>query len=71
MKLSGHTSYYINVGQTIGVIGALVLGWKALKIEEAKAGIEHRTVREVISDDISKMQDWYYKNIAYKQYTHR
>ena len=70
MKLSGHTSYYINVGQTIGIVGALILCWRALKLEEAKAGIEHRSVREVISDDIRKAQDWYYKNVAYKQYRH-
>lgn len=68
---SGHTSYYVNVGQTIGIVGGLILGFKALRVEEAKAGIQHRPIKEVINDDILRVKNWYYNNFAYKQYTHR
>ena len=68
---TNHTSYYVNVGQVLGIVGGLVLGWKALRIEEAKAGIEHRSVQEVIVDDIRRVRNWYSDNFgATKQYPH-
>ena len=69
--ITGHTSYYVNVAQTIGIVGGVVLGFKALRIEEAKAGIEHRPIKEVVQDDILRVKNWYYDNFTYKQYPHR
>lgn len=70
MAFGRNTSYYVNVGQTIGIIGGLILGFKALRVEEAKAGIERRPIKEVIHDDILRVRNWYYDNFAYKQYPH-
>lgn len=68
---TGHTSYYVNVAQTLGIVGGLMLGWKALRVEEAKAGIQHRTVKEVIVDDVRRVKAWYSDNFgATKQYRH-
>lgn len=68
---TGHTSYYVNVAQTLGIVGGLVLGWKALRVEEAKAGIQHRTVKEVIVDDVRRVQRWYSDNFGTtKMYRH-
>lgn len=68
---SGHTSYYVNVGQTIGIVGGLVLGFKALRVEEAKAGIQHRPVKDIIADDIRRVRNWYSDNFGNtKQYRH-
>ncbi len=68
---SGHTSYYINVGQTIGIIGGLVLGFKALRVEEAKAGIQRRPLKDVLVDDVRRVQRWWSDNFGpTKMYTH-
>lgn len=61
---SGHTSYYVNVGQTIGVIGGLILGFKALRVEEAKAGIQRRPLKDVIVDDVRRVKQWYSDNFG-------
>jgi len=63
--------WYVNVGQTLGIAGGLLLGWKALRVEEAKAGVEHRSVKEVLLDDVERVKQWYYDNFKYRQYTHR
>ncbi len=69
---SGHTSYYVNVGQTIGIVGGLILGFKALRVEEAKAGIEHRPLKDVIVDDVRRVKSWYSDNFgATRMYQHR
>lgn len=61
---SGHTSYYVNVAQTLGIVGGLILGFKALRVEEAKAGIQHRTVKEVIVDDVRRVKTWWSDNFG-------
>ena len=53
-----HFSYYINVGQTIGVIGAIFLGYKAIKLEEKKADIYDEPLSEVIANDIERLHSW-------------
>lgn len=63
-----HFSYYINVGQTIGIIGGLYTIIRAIKLEEQKAGIEHRTFVEVVCDDILKIKDWYEDNFKHVTY---
>lgn len=63
-------SWYINVAQTLGIIGGLTLGFRALRLEEKKAGIERRSVKEVIQDDVMRIRNWYYDNFKYRQYTH-
>lgn len=65
-----HVSWYVNVGQVLGIVGGLTLGFKALRVEEAKAGIQRRSVKEVIQDDIERIKNWYYDNFKYRQYTH-
>lgn len=65
---TGHVSYYINVGQTLGVIGLFALGWKALKIEEAKAGLQNRSVIDILHDDAIRLQDWYNRNVSHQTY---
>ncbi len=63
--------YYINVAQTIGIVGGLVLGFKALRVEETKAGIEHRPVKEVIIDDVCRVKKWWSDNFGpTKMYRH-
>lgn len=63
-------SWYVNVGQTLGIIGGLTLGFRALRLEEKKAGIEHRSVKEIIQEDVMRIKNWYYDNFQYRQYTH-
>lgn len=71
MRRTGHVSWYVNVGQTIGLIGGLILGFKALKVEEAKAGIESRPIKEVILDDVQRVRRWYSDNFGpTRQYRH-
>lgn len=66
-----HTSYYINVAQTLGIVGGLMLGFKAIRLEEAKAGIEHRQVKEVIVDDVRRVKQWWSDNFGpTKMYRH-
>ena len=68
---SGHTSYYVNVAQTIGIVGGLILGFKALRVEEAKAGIEHRPLKDVVVDDVRRVKNWYSDNFGNtRQYRH-
>lgn len=63
-KFSGHTSYYVNIGQTIGIVGGLILGFKALRVEEAKAGIQRRPLKDVIVDDVRRVKQWYSDNFG-------
>ncbi len=70
MAFGKHTSFYINVGQTIGIVGGLILGFKAIRLEEAKAGIQRRPIKEVIADDVNRVRQWYYDNFKYRQYPH-
>ncbi len=68
---TGRVSYYVNVGQTLGIIGGLILGAKAIKLEEAKAGIQHRSIKEVIVDDVRRVRTWYADNFgSTRQYPH-
>lgn len=53
-----HFSYYVNVGQIVAILGGLALGNRVIRLEEAKAGIEHRSIMEVIHDDVKKVGDW-------------
>lgn len=71
MTRTNHTSYYINVGQVLGIAGGLFLGWKALRLEEQKAGIQHRPIKDVITDDVRRVKNWYSDNFGNtKQYRH-
>jgi len=63
-------SYYVNVAQTIVVTGGLILGFKALRLEEKKAGIQNRPINEVISEDVRRVRNWVEDKFLYKQYTH-
>lgn len=64
-------SWYINVAQTLGIAGGLVLGFKALRLEEAKAGIQHKTIKEVLQEDALRVRNWYSNNFgATKMYKH-
>lgn len=65
--MSSHRSYYINVGQIIGILGAGYLGWKALRLEEQKAGIQRRKISEVISDDARKVRNWWTDTFVYRK----
>ena len=56
---TNHHSYYINVGQTIGIIGGLLLGKYALDIEAQKAGIEKRPLSEVLAEDVGRVKGWF------------
>ena len=69
--LTGHTSYYVNVGQTIGIVGGLILGFRALRVEEAKAGIEKRPIKEILIEDALRVKRWYSENFgATRMYQH-
>lgn len=68
---TNHVSYYINVGQTLGILGGLTLGFRALRLEEQKAGIQNRPLLEVIKTDIGRIKVWYSDTFGTtKQYTH-
>ena len=64
--MSNHRSYYINVGQILGLGVTGYLGWRALRLEEAKAGIQHRPVMEVIKDDARKFRNWWTDTFVYR-----
>ena len=64
-----NTHHYVNVGQTIAIVGGLILGGRYLKLAETKAGIERRTIKEVVIDDIDKVRDAW-RNFRYRQYRH-
>lgn len=64
--MSNHRSYYINVGQILGIGAAGYLGWRALRLEEQKAGIQHRKISDVISDDIQKVRNWWTDTFVYR-----
>lgn len=71
MAKSNHISWYVNLGQTVGIVGGLVLGFKALRLEEQKAGIQRRPVKEIIADDIRRVKNWCSDNFGpTKQYRH-
>lgn len=53
-----HRSYYINVGQVLGVIGTVYLGTRALKLEEEKARIERRPITEIVKEDYERVKNW-------------
>ena len=56
--MSNHRSYYINVGQIFTVAVGGILAWRALKLEEEKAWIQHRSVMEVMKDDWDRLKNW-------------
>lgn len=55
---TNHVSWYVNVGQVLGIGGGLLLGFKALDIEAKKAGIEHRPLKEVLYEDVIRVKHW-------------
>lgn len=67
----GSKNYYINVGQVLGITVAGILGWKAIRLEEAKAGIQHKSVKEVLQEDVMRVHGWWNENIRYKMYQHK
>ena len=67
-----HCSYYINVGQVIGVVGGCYLFLRALKLEEFKAGMQRQPLREVFAQDVARARNWWSDTFGpTKQYTHR
>ena len=71
MKIGNHVSLYINVGQTIGIVGGLILGFRAIRLEEAKAGIAKRPFVEVLKEDFRRVRNFYEDNFGYyRQYPH-
>lgn len=63
--------FYVNVAQTIGVVGGLVLGFKAIRLEEEKAGISHKPIKEVVEEDVRRVRNWYINNFGYgRMYRH-
>ena len=53
---SGHVSYYVNVGQVVGIVGAIVIAWRALdKLEDmdGKIEIDGKTV-ERVADEVGR-----------------
>lgn len=53
-----HVSYYVNLSTFVGVVGSIYLGVRALALEEAKAGIEHRPFLDIVKEDCTKVKDW-------------
>lgn len=68
--MSNHRQYYINVGQVLGIVGGLIVANRALRLEETKAGIEHRPIKEIIANDVLKVRKWFEDTFLYRQYTH-
>ena len=68
-KLMAKPQVYINVSQTLGIGTLLYLGARYLKLAEHRAGMERRSIRQVISDDISRLREKY-DNFRYRQYRH-
>ena len=65
MTRTRHFSHYINWGQvlTVGVGGYLAA--RALKLEEFKAGMEHKPLTQVIAEDAAKVKDWWHTNVRF------
>lgn len=53
-----HFSYYVNLSTLAGVLGSVYVATRALALEEAKAGIEHRPLTEIMKEDFTKVKDW-------------
>ena len=69
--MTRHCSYYVNVGQVVGVVGALALGFRAIALEERKAGIQRRPVKEVFYEDVARVRNWWTDNFGHtRQYRH-
>ena len=60
---TGHVSYYVNVGQVLGIVGAIALGWHAIsKLENLDGKIEvDGTTVERIADKVERAL--FYKSI--------
>ncbi len=70
MPKSRHISYYVNVGQVSAVVGAVLFGLKALDLEAQKAGVEQRSLAEIIQQDIVRARKWFGDKFLYRQYRH-
>lgn len=53
-----HISYYVNLSTLAGVIGSVYVATRAIALEEAKAGIEHRPLWDIVKEDCTKVKDW-------------
>lgn len=65
-----HFSYYVNLSHLAAIAAGTYLGIRWLRVEEAKAGIQQRSMLEVITDDIGAARRWWNNNVAYRQYRH-
>lgn len=54
-----HFSHYINWGQIFTVATGGYLALRALKLEEFKAGMEHKPLTEVLKEDGEKITSWF------------
>ena len=53
---TGHVSYYVNVGQVLGILGAIVIAWRAidkLGAMDGKIEIDGKTV-ERVADEVGR-----------------
>lgn len=66
---TGHISWYINIGQTLGIAAAAYLGARFLKLEEHKAGMQRRSLKDVVLDDVAAVREKWY-DFRYRQYRH-
>lgn len=53
-----HVSYYVNLSTLAGVIGSVYVATRALALEEAKAGIEHKPLMDIVKEDVEKVRNW-------------
>ena len=70
-KHTRHFSYYINVGQIIGVAGAVLLGREYFKLAKEEAGIQERPVTEVLREKWVNAKRWINENVRFRTYQHR
>lgn len=69
--MSRHVNYHVNVAQVLGIVGGLALGFRALKLEETKAGIQHRPMKDVLYEDAAAVHKWWNDNFGHtRQYRH-
>lgn len=52
---SNHVSYYVNVGQIVGIIGGIYIAKKAIDLEYEKLHIKPRSFRDVVKDFIDSL----------------
>ncbi len=64
-----NTRFYINVSQVLGITAFTYLAVRFLKLEEHKAGMQHKSVVDVIKEDVGKASEWV-SSRRYRMYRH-